>query len=795
MKKTLLFFVFFSCLSIAFSQEKYSRVKIYTDDNGLRQLTNAGVTIDHGNYRKDVWFISDFSEKEIQLISQSGFPFEVMIDDVQQHYIEQNFKSIQSKTATAAAATCNLSDSLNYNIPTNFTLGSMGGYFTYNEFLAHLDTMAAKYPNLITTRQPIDTIITHNGYPIYWLKISDNPTIDENEPEVLYTALHHAREPASLSQLIFYMYYILENYASNSEIQQVVDNTEMYFIPMVNPDGYIHNYNISPNGGGMWRKNRRNNGGGDFGVDLNRNYSYQWGFSGASTDPGNDTYMGTSSFSEPETQAVKYFSENHNFKFAFNYHTFGNLLLFPFGYDNVPTVDDAYFKKFTVLMVEENNYANIQSVDLYPAAGDSDDWLYGDTSTKPKIFAMTPEVGPDADGFWPSSNRIIDLCKNNVHQNFMLAKLAGKFASTEDLSASVINNTAGYFQFNIQRLGLDSPSSFTVEIIPLGNEISSIGSPKTFSSLALMKEEVDSISFTLDTSLQNGQQFSFVLIVDNGLYLITDTITKSFGTTTVTFADDGNSMNNWNSVSWDVTTNDFYTSPSSITDSPQGDYSNNATTSITLSDKIDLTDSNYASLSFWAKWDIEAGYDYVQVLATSNDTDWFPLCGKHTKPGTAEQDEGNPLFDGTQSLWVKEEMDLSDFLGDSIKIKFILISDVWKTGDGFYFDDLKVEIMKDEPDTTTGTTAIPEYPIEISVSQNIPNPAYGYTSINYALPPASKATLYIYNALGERVITNQLDPNTKTLKINTSELHTGVYFYRISSKDFKSKVRKMIIVK
>ena len=83
-------------------------------------------------------------------------------------------------------------------------------------------------------------------------KISDNPNQDENEPEILYDAVHHAREPNSLSQLIFYMYYLLENYGLNDEVTYLVNETEMYFVPCINPDGYIYNQINDPNGGGMW---------------------------------------------------------------------------------------------------------------------------------------------------------------------------------------------------------------------------------------------------------------------------------------------------------------------------------------------------------------------------------------------------------------------------------------------------------------------------------------------------------------------------------------------------------------
>ena len=145
--------------------------------------------------------------------------------------------------------------------------------------------MALLYPSLITVKQQIDPTLSIEGNPIYYVKISDNATVDESEPEILYTAVHHAREAESLSQLIYYMWYLLENYSTDVTIQSLVNNTEMFFVPCLNPDGYMYNQLIAPNGGGMWRKNRRDNLDGEFGVDLNRNYDYFWGFDDIGSSP------------------------------------------------------------------------------------------------------------------------------------------------------------------------------------------------------------------------------------------------------------------------------------------------------------------------------------------------------------------------------------------------------------------------------------------------------------------------------------------------------------------------------
>ena len=284
--------------------------------------------------------------------------------------------------------------------------------------------MAASIPKLNFEQKHLVSSIFNTRMKvghIYWMRMSDNPNTDEAEPEVLYTAIHHAREPEAMQQLVYYMWYMLENYATNAEVQGILDNTELYFIPMINPDGYQHNVDNDPNGGGMHRKNKRNVGSSNPGVDNNRNYDYIdgsgnsiWGTSGVSSDPNSDVYPGTGPFTEPENQAIKWFVENHNIKLALNNHTSGDLLLYPYGYDNNQlTPDNSTYVAISGMMVAENGYNNMISAGLYPAAGDSDDFMYGETSTHDKIFAFTPEIG--GTGFWPAVNEIDPIAEGMVY--------------------------------------------------------------------------------------------------------------------------------------------------------------------------------------------------------------------------------------------------------------------------------------------------------------------------------------------------------------------------------------------
>ena len=227
--------------------EKFHKVKLnYTTQDELLNLANQGVAIDHGLNKKNHFFISDFSESEIEKIKYLNFDYEILINDVTNFYNERN----RTRQKTNSNEYCEENDE-NFTTPENYDFkqaDDFGGFYTYNEMLSELDDMHNLYPNLISSRSDIrdpdysenpHIHETYEGRFLQWVKISDNPNISESEPQILYTALHHAREPASLQQLIYFMWYLLENYDANDSIKQIIDNSELFFIPCVNPDGYI----------------------------------------------------------------------------------------------------------------------------------------------------------------------------------------------------------------------------------------------------------------------------------------------------------------------------------------------------------------------------------------------------------------------------------------------------------------------------------------------------------------------------------------------------------------------------
>ncbi|MCB1059289.1 MAG: hypothetical protein KDB65_03575 [Calditrichaeota bacterium] len=318
-------------------------------------------------------------------------------------------------------------------LASNDHLDLMGGYKTYSEINAALDVMHANYPNITTAKFSIGQ--TLEGREIYCIKISDNPDVDEDEIELFYNALHHAREPAAMEVLFLFMDQLTSQYGIDPDLTYLVDNREFYFVPCVNVDGYVYNETTNSNGGGMWRKNRRNNGT-SYGVDLNRNYGFNWGYdnSGSSPTPSSETYRGIEAFSEPETQVMRDFVNSRNFIVAMNYHTYSNLILYPWGvqaYEGGFCPDNDIFHTMADSMriyIQQVNGANYTIgppwAVLYGVNGDANDWCYGEQTTKPKIFSFTTEVGGPSDGFWPPQNRIAPLAQENLPANIFVARYA-----------------------------------------------------------------------------------------------------------------------------------------------------------------------------------------------------------------------------------------------------------------------------------------------------------------------------------------------------------------------------------
>ncbi len=499
---------------------------------------------------------------------------------------------------------------------------TMGGYLTLSEIYAHVDSVIALHRSIMTDRISIGTTI--EGRDLWAFKISDNPDVEEDEPEVLYTAAIHAREVITPLILLNYVDSLVTLYGSNPEITDLVNNRQLWFIIPVNPDGYYRNQVTNPGGGGMWRKNRRNNGDGTYGVDLNRNYGYEWGFDddGSSPITSDETYRGTGPFSEPETQAVRDFISAHNFVITLYFHSYSNLILWPWGYDQIYTPDDDIFSIMGDSLTSYNGYTPEASWGLYVTNGSSDDWGYGEQTTKNKNLAFTIESGNSSDGFWPPLSRITPLVNENYGACLYMARVAA--------------------------------------------DIWTIRPPEK--PLLTVADTVEAAGYEVNWQLHDTLNPALVYELDEmqNLARLTDSA-SNFG--------------NWDNHQFKIDTFVGHNAPSFYSDS--GD---NLSHYMTSKQAIQVQSGD--SLKFWTNYSIESGWDYAYVEVSTDGVTFTPIPGNiTTNVDPHGQNHGNGIT-GASSGWVYAKFDLSAYVGQEIFVRFSYITDVSVTEYGFYVDNV-----------------------------------------------------------------------------------------------------------
>lgn len=297
------------------------------------------------------------------------------------------------------------------------------GYKTVEQIEADLKGLAAKYPQLAKVEDFGDSwekTQGNGGYDLNVIKIGHGDTA--NKPGVIFLANHHAREIVTPEIALNLAHLLLDNYGKDPEITALVDSRDIWIAPTVNPDGHKH-----AERGVDWRKNTNTSliagpitvGPNGPGIDLNRNYGFKWGGPGASTDPRNATFRGASAFSEPETQAVRDLVKQRKFTYLMTYHSFSNLILWPWGHTDAAPSDKrliAVGQKLGQL----SGYKPQQSKDLYKTSGDTTDWAFGELG----ILSYTAEIGSWGDNFDPPFARMSKFWDENRSGALYLLKTA-----------------------------------------------------------------------------------------------------------------------------------------------------------------------------------------------------------------------------------------------------------------------------------------------------------------------------------------------------------------------------------
>ena len=615
----LLWLCLFFAWSLASAQPvKQARIFL-SDKSQIKEILKLNLDIAYAKPGEYIDIITD--QDQVDLLRRSGYNVKIVHDDLVAFY--------QSRF-----------DQTKY----------MGGYHAYNDVVAALDSMHTRFPSITTTKINIGNSL--EGRALWALKISDNPDVDEDEPEVFYNGLTHAREPIGMEVLLYFMWNLLTTYGTDSLSTYLVNNRELWFVPVVNPDGYEYNRSTNPFGGGMYRKNRFNCGGGNYGVDINRSYGYEWGYDNEGSSPycSDETYRGIMAFSEVETQVMRDFMISHHFILTLDNHTFGNDILYPWGYANLYTPHQNLFVAIADTMSKLNGhiYGTPWEV-LYPVNGGSIDWEYADTISKPMILAFSPEIGTESDGFWPPSSRILPLCQQELGANRLFAALA------------------------------DNPYRVLPPVSPILAQIDTVIPDFT-------------IHWTHHDTLNPASVFE--LYEMSGFERTTYNVESGYS--------------DWDLKGFTVSTARSHSATHSFYSQQGNGSTNNKVTSLNT---INVQTSD--SLKIWCWYYIELDWDYAYVeISTDGGNNFLSIPGNIT---TNYNPNGTNLGNGITGQsggWVQGKFPLASYAGQKIFIRLHYVTDTGTNYEGFYADDIfpferyssVVSLSNSIPDTSYSIT-------------------------------------------------------------------------------------------
>ena len=775
-----------------FAQETAKRIQIDNVSPTLSKLlVENGIDLRCGVQHTHEKLQLELQPTELSVLQSLDVDYTVLIDDLYAHYQEvaakelpkakaqlAQMKAIQAAEAAAKSSVSSAtqdnflqytgSSEVAWAIPSNFHLGAgFGGCLTVDEVLIELDEMEALFPGLVSAKQdasPSGEVTWGNnssgtandwaGQTVYYVRMtSDQASAEGTKPAMLFTSMIHSREVSSMMSNIYFMWYLLENYGVDNRVTELLDNNEIYFIPIVNPDGLRWNQTITPSGGGMQRKNLNPSSGNSTvsssnttrGVDLNRNFDYFWGTagSGSSGTPSSDSYRGTSPWSEPESRILRDFimydgvgtsfpfsgSPVRDFKIVLMNHTFANSIPHPYGGNptNVSGREDE-MHAWHAEMTRYNRYVSGATI-FTPANGIADDWMVGgptdgngSVGSGINLLGTTPEIG--GNGFWPPSTEITPNAQAVVRHFFASIYYGGKYAKFHDMTQSDVTSLTPTLTFAIERVG-QTASDFDLVVTPGTNMT---GSAVTLSANGL--GIVGSSAWTnlttpvsLDMNIQADDTFTYTVSLrnDDGNVIYEAEIEKVYNPTVI-FSDnpDTDGLTNWTATgAWNNSSLDGFTGTRSLRSSSTIPYVNNSNGTLT-SAAFDISTAGETVIQYYTKYDIERNFDYVEVLGSTDGTNWVALSGRYTKPEATSStndhnakgttDEGHQsgssglVYDGdTFDQWVMEEIvislgeNTSLFGSNSVQIRFRYSNDSNNRGenysynfDGFFIDDFKV---------------------------------------------------------------------------------------------------------
>ncbi len=741
----------------------------------------------------------------------------------------------------------------------------LDGYHSYQGLLSELNSLASQHPDIMTLiplgvgwggqyyQSGFNNYQNYN-HQIMAVKVSDNPSVEEDEPALFFVGAHHAREPLSVETTLAVLQDVAQNYNTDPVITNAVNNAVLWFVPLLNPDGHKVVWDQQDV---WWRKNIRDNnnnqafntynqwGYGPDGVDLNRNYDFEWGYFSSTDNILSATYHGLQGFSEPETQILRDLLMSHPFVAGISFHTYSELVLYPFGYMANATAPDeqelaglAY--DMAALIPSEGNgyYTPEPSWLLYPASGSLDDWAYGERG----IFSYTIELSTE---FIPNASTVSLVCQRikpaarKMMERITKSMLTGQVTDSvtrQPLEAIIyvegIDDSPIYrspykstLPFGRYYRLLPDGETFNVKIyapgyLPFEAPAQTSETGITVLDAMLQPSPIVNLSVLINTfgeipvegALLEFPEANYPPMISDasgiinisgfalGHYririskpgyetidiqadIVSQQLTILFSDIPYVNQDFETSLSAWTDLgAWGITTSQFYGGTKSLADSPAGNYQNNVNSHIRLANPLSLNNVANTCLSFFLKLEMTLDGDYCTLEYSTDNQNWNAIDYYYGESG-----------------WSRKTYNLNSLSGQQVWLRFHFVSNEDGTDDGIFIDDFMVY--------GSGEVHANHYAADspLSVLSAHPNPFRGETRIalNLTTEKAAQAQIGIYNTKGQLVAL----PLNKSLTSGSfvavwdgmdsrgQPVSEGIYFIALSLDGCRVNTRKTLLLR
>ncbi len=742
------------------------------------------------------------------------------------------------------------------------------GYRNYSQTIALLNEYATTYPNICQLHilgnstgadylaSNYGTVYNDFNHQLIALKVSDNPEIEEDEPSFYFMGGHHAREPLGTEVSMAVLFHYLSLYNTDPVITDLINTSQIWFLPMVNPDGQkvvLDQTDV------WWRKNIRDNnnnhqfdtydqwGYGPDGIDINRNYGYGWGYFSSTDDITYPTYHGTEPFSETETTIVKNLLDSHQFVAGISYHTYGGLVLYPWGSlpnivspDGLALSDLANQMADTILKTDGSNmhYDPGYGWELYPASGGLDEYAYGQNG----IFGYTIEL---AEEFIPSVSIVTQTCQNNLEASKLLvsrvkkACLTGLIKDTDnnpvvaEVFVEGVDNT-GYakqpYLSNAQfgrYFRLLMPGVYTVFFRAWGyqtqtQQIIIDPNEQTVLDVVLEPSMICTVSgFVIDELGTQAVPQTAVSIInsgldpvytdDNGFFVIDQVCTgnqeiliNKAGGDKLQISIPLHPDNNWFTFTLSQAIVSDCFDNTSLNWIKTGSWGLNTTQYVSPGKSLaDSPSGNYTpdNLSYCKFPESVDLTDCTNATVSFMAKHSIALKGEYInfEISTDNQNwQALKVFIGDQPEWTEYFFNLNAYIGQSLWFRFLYENNYNSTADGIYIDDFKV--FKDTFILPVNDHTVT--PSAFKILGNYPNPFNPETHIRFQINQPGQVEMNIYNIKGQKVFSqkqsfSQAGVHQMNWTGTDNQQHqtgSGIYFYRLNYQG-NTRTGKMLLMK